>query len=85
MRLVLASTSPQRADLLASLRIEFIQEPPDVDEMALPSELPALQVERLAHAKAGAVSQPNQVSASPRTPRRREGFCGGCPESPMRS
>lgn len=61
MRLVLASTSPQRADLLASLRIEFTQMSPDVDEMALPGELPALQVERLARAKAGAVAQPNQV------------------------
>lgn len=61
MRLVLASTSPQRGDLLASLRIEFTQEDPAVDEMALPGELPALQVERLARAKATAVAGPNRV------------------------
>jgi septum formation protein len=62
MRLILASASPQRADLLASLRVEFTQVDPQVDEMALPGELPALQVERLARAKASAVAGPGEVA-----------------------
>jgi len=56
-RLVLASASPRRRDLLAQvgLRPDLV-EPADVDESARPGELPRALVERLALAKARAVA-----------------------------
>ena len=56
MRLVLASTSPYRRDLLARLRLPFDSERPEVDEAPLPGEAPAILVPRLARAKAEAVA-----------------------------
>ena len=52
---VLASASPRRRDLLAALGIAARVLPADVDERALPGELPPVLVARLAAAKAGAV------------------------------
>lgn len=57
MRLVLASTSPYRRDLLARLGIDFTQLAPDVDESPLPGEAPAALAARLAQAKAEAGAQ----------------------------
>jgi nucleoside triphosphate pyrophosphatase len=57
--LVLASASPRRLDLLAQIGIvpdRVIS--PDIDETALPGELPRLYVQRLARAKAEAVTAP---------------------------
>lgn len=54
MRLVLASTSPYRRELLARLGIDFSQLAPDVDESPLPGEAPAALATRLAQAKAEA-------------------------------
>lgn len=54
--LVLASTSPYRKVLLERLGIPFETQAPDVDESALPGEQPLQLVERLALAKAQAVS-----------------------------
>ena len=55
-RLVLASTSPYRRDLLARLRLPFEVEPSQVDEGALAGEAPAATASRLALAKAAAVA-----------------------------
>ena len=55
--LVLASTSPRRAQLLQMLRIPFRVVPPDVDEHVKPDEEPAAYVRRLAVAKAQDVAQ----------------------------
>ena len=56
-RLVLASTSPYRRELLARLQIPFEAVAPDADETALPGETPGETAERLAEAKARAVAQ----------------------------
>jgi septum formation protein len=51
-RLVLASQSPRRLDLLRSIGLEFDVLPPDVDETRRPGEAAAAYVERLARDKA---------------------------------
>jgi len=55
-RLVLASTSTFRRELLARLQIPFETAAPDTDETALPDETPPITAERLALAKAQAVA-----------------------------
>jgi septum formation protein len=55
-KLVLASTSPFRRELLGRLQIPFETTSPDVDESALTGELPSATAERLSVAKARAVS-----------------------------
>lgn len=60
-RLVLASGSPRRRQLLAELGLAFEVRPSDVDESALPGETPEAMVERLAIAKAGARIAPGEV------------------------
>lgn len=55
-RLVLASTSPYRRELLARLLIPFEVVAPDADESAMPGEAPAATALRLAEAKARAVA-----------------------------
>ncbi len=52
---MLASASPRRRELLASLGLTFDVEPADVDETVLPGEGPAELVARLAAAKAAVV------------------------------
>jgi septum formation protein len=54
--LILASTSPYRRDLLARLGLPFAVQRPDVDEHAVAGEPPRMRAERLALAKAVAVS-----------------------------
>jgi septum formation protein len=54
MRLVLASASPRRRDLLAAAGVRFIADPTPTDEGRLPDEQPAAYVERIARSKAGA-------------------------------
>jgi nucleoside triphosphate pyrophosphatase len=56
-RLVLASASPRRADLLRSVGLEFDVVPADIDESVLPGETPTEYVERLSVDKARAVAQ----------------------------
>lgn len=56
LRLVLASTSPYRRDLLSRLQQPFEVAAPDVDESPLPGETPAATAERLAEDKARAVA-----------------------------
>lgn len=55
-RLLLASTSIYRHELLARLRLPFDTVRPDTDETALPWETPPALVQRLAEAKAVAVA-----------------------------
>ncbi|MDC8758453.1 Maf-like protein [Janthinobacterium fluminis] len=54
-RLILASTSTYRKELLARLRLPFDVAAPDVDESPLNGETPGATALRLAHAKAAAV------------------------------
>ena len=62
-RIVLASGSPRRRELLALLGVEFTVVAPDVDETPRPGETPPDLVGRLAVAKAAAVAvrQPDAV------------------------
>ena len=50
--IILASASPRRVELLSSAGIEFEVHPGDVDEEALPGEMPEDHVVRLAREKA---------------------------------
>lgn len=60
-RLVLASASPRRAELLAALGAHFAVRPADVDESNRPHEAAHDYVARLARAKAAAVFAPGTV------------------------
>jgi septum formation protein len=55
--LILASTSRYRRELLSRLRLPFEVLSPEVDESALPDEVPASLAQRLALAKARAVAR----------------------------
>jgi septum formation protein len=55
-RLILASTSRYRRELLARLRLPFEVAVPDTDETPLPGELPTALAQRLAVAKATAMA-----------------------------
>lgn len=55
-RLILASTSPYRRELLGRLRLPFETASPGVDESPRPGELPAELALRLAREKAAAVA-----------------------------
>ncbi len=54
MRLVLASESPRRREILRRAGISFLARPSPVEETPLPGESPAAHVRRLARAKARA-------------------------------
>src|SRR5215475_1754329 len=60
-RIVLASASPRRRQLLAQLGVRFEVRPADLDETPLPGEDARAHVERLAIAKAAAVAEPGEV------------------------
>lgn len=55
-RLILASTSVYRRELLARLRVPFDTARPDTDETPLPGEAPEALAQRLATAKAAAIA-----------------------------
>jgi septum formation protein len=57
IRLILASASPRRYQLLAQLGLEFEIQPADVDESIQPGESPAAYVERVAKLKASEVAR----------------------------
>ncbi len=57
IRLVLASASPRRRELLAQLGLTFDVTPADLDEAVRPGELPDAYVEQLAREKARAVTE----------------------------
>jgi septum formation protein len=63
-RIILASSSPRRIELLKQLGLKFESKSPDVDETPLRGEKPAALVARLASAKAEAVDE--ALSPGPR-------------------
>lgn len=56
-RLILASASPRRAELLRAASIEFDVQPADVDESVRAHETPEAYVRRVAQAKARAIAK----------------------------
>jgi septum formation protein len=62
-RVVLASSSPRRRELLALIGIEHAVVPADIDETPFPDELPRPHAERLAREKAATVAAraPNAI------------------------
>jgi septum formation protein len=61
LRLILASGSPRRREILAALGLDFDVRPVDADETPLPGETAAQMVDRLARAKAEAAAAPGSV------------------------
>lgn len=61
MRIVLASGSPRRRDLLESIGLGFEVRVPEVEEIQLPDEPPPRFVERMAREKAMSVDAPGSV------------------------
>lgn len=55
-KIILASRSPRRVELLAQLGVQCDILPADIDESSFPSEDPAVYVQRLASAKALAIA-----------------------------
>jgi septum formation protein len=64
MKLVLASSSPRRKELLAHLGLLFEVRPAEIDESLRPGEGAAAYVERLAREKAGAPAPQTVVLAA---------------------
>jgi septum formation protein len=62
LRLVLASTSPYRRQLMERFGLRFTVAAPSVDETPLPGETPVDLVHRLARAKAEAIARRNPSS-----------------------
>jgi len=61
MKLILASGSPRRRDLLEQLGLKFTISVPDIDETPRPGEDPVVYVRRVALAKALAVEAPDDA------------------------
>ena len=81
-RLVLASRSPRRAELLAVFGLPFDVLPADVDESRQPGEHPNGYVERLARDKAEAVAGPEVIALGADTAVVHEGDVLGKPAHP---
>src|SRR5687768_13803469 len=56
-KLVLASGSPRRSELMNSVGWEFTKDVPDIDETELPGEKPQDYVQRLAREKAELIAR----------------------------
>ena len=56
-KIILASGSPRRAEILTAVGWEFIKDVADIDETELPSEKPEDYVKRLAHEKAEKIAE----------------------------
>lgn len=82
MKLVLASGSVRRAELLVRLDIEFEVQPPDIDETRRPDEPPGTYVERLAREKAAAVARADAVVFAADTAVVHDGHVMGKPAHP---
>jgi septum formation protein len=63
MKLILASSSPRRAEILRNAGFVFEVRPADVDETRLPYESAENYVRRVAQAKARAISEPARAAA----------------------
>lgn len=64
MRLVLASASPRRRELLDQLRATYICDPAHIDESQLPGEAPSAYVQRMAQEKARVVAARHDIPPS---------------------
>ena len=82
MRLVLASGSPRRKELLEILGLDFEVEPADIDESRRPDEAPGVYVERMAREKAAAVAAPGRLVIAGDTAVVHEGRVIGKPSHP---
>lgn len=82
MKLILASGSPRRRELLETLGLVFEIETPDVDESRNPDEAPIAYVERIAREKAGAVAGPSRLVVAGDTAVVHEGKVLGKPAHP---
>ena len=82
MRLVLASASPRRRELLERLGLQFDVEPADIDETRRPDEPPGVYVERVASDKARAVAGPGRLVIGADTSVVHEGRILGKPAHP---
>jgi len=82
VRLVLASGSPRRRQILEVLGLDFDTVDPAVDEMRFPDEEPHDYVERVARAKAAAVVGPARVVLAADTAVIIEGHLLGKPSHP---
>ena len=82
MRLVLASSSPRRAELLGRFGVDFTVLPPDIDETRHPNEAPGVYVERLAREKATAGSDVGTIVVAADTAVVHEGHVLGKPSHP---
>lgn len=60
-RLILASASPRRRDLLTGLGVAFTVRPVDIDETPRPMEAPERYVRRVAEEKAAARVEPGEL------------------------
>ena len=56
-KIVLASRSPRRKEILEKLNLSFVIDPPDIDESPLKNELPINYVQRISAAKADLVAR----------------------------
>ena len=83
MRLILASGSPRRSQILETLGLEFTVMPADVDETRHPEEPPDEYVVRVAAAKANAVAEPGAVVIGCDTAVVHEGRVMGKPGHPQ--
>ena len=61
-KIVLASSSPRRRELLSLIGLTHEVRPADIDETLLPNEAPRAYVERLARGKAAAVATPQTLT-----------------------
>jgi septum formation protein len=61
-RVILASASPRRRELLSLIGIEHEVRPANIDESYLDGETPPEHAERLARGKASAIEEPNAVT-----------------------
>lgn len=82
MKLVLASGSPRRKELLDRLELDFDVRAPDIDETRLPDEDPAAHVERVARGKAAAVAADGLIVVAADTTVVHEGKVMGKPGHP---
>lgn len=82
MRLILASGSPRRRDLLASLGLRFEIRVPEIDETPLEGESPEEYVLRLARRKADQPAGPGMVTLAADTTVVHRGAIIGKPEDP---
>lgn len=82
MKLILASSSPRRRELLERLGLSFEVDAPGVDESRLPSEPAAAYVERVARSKALAAVGPGRVAVAADTAVVHDGQILGKPAHP---